>query len=292
MSSSKALTLCPNLKLVPVNMKKYKEVSQNIRKIFYSYTDQIEPVSLDEAYLDVTDVRRYKGSATLIAKAIRDEIFSKTKLTASAGIAPNKYLAKIASDWNKPNGQYVISPSQVDAFIFSLPVCKLPGVGKVTNQKLANINITTCGQLQKVSKNELVSRFGRFGTRLYQLSRGIDETELVTNRIRKSMSVEKTFIHDLYTLEDCLKQARDIIFQLQCKIKSLNLETNICKQYVKIKFSNFIQVGMERSSNTVDDELFYDLIEQTVNRNNRPVRLIGLGVRFNDLSIQKQMQLF
>ena len=147
-----------------------REISANIRKIFQSYTNLIEPLSLDEAYLDVSDSKHCHGSATLIAQEIRHHIVEQEKITASAGIAPNKFLAKIASDWEKPNGQFVITPDQVSDFVLALPVKKIHGVGKVTTKKMHDNGLYTCADLQKRSKHELNVLFGSFGERLYDLS--------------------------------------------------------------------------------------------------------------------------
>jgi len=204
LSSAVAIRKCPQLILVRPNMQKYVEDSKKIQAIFYSFTNLVEPLSLDEAYLDVSESEYFQGSASLLATEIRKQIFESTGLTASAGIAPNKFLAKVASDWNKPNGQFVITPDMVDAFVVNLAIEKISGVGKVTAKKIHEIGINTCGDLQKLSKAELVNRFGSFGHSLYQISRGIDNREVVTSRERKSLSIERTFSHDLPTIEECL----------------------------------------------------------------------------------------
>jgi len=185
-----ALQKCPELILLPVNMAKYKEVSQSIRQVFSNYTDLIEPISLDEAFLDVSSSDLHKGSATLMAKAIRSDIYQKEHLVASAGVSFNKFLAKIASDWNKPNGQYVIPPQHKDKFISDLPVSKIYGVGRVTANKLHGLNIHTCSDLQQWKLNELLDIFGKYGSVLYYLSRGIDNRVIQTTREAKSVSVE------------------------------------------------------------------------------------------------------
>ena len=164
MPTSIALQKCPNLVLLNTDFVKYKAASSVIKEIFHSFTDKVEPLSLDEAYLDVTDVQEYKNSATLIAQAIKQQIFNKTGLTGSAGVAPNKLLAKIASDINKPNGLYVITPEQVNSFIKDLPVKKLFGVGKVSQEKLKSMRVETCSQLQQISLNTLIDKFGKFGS--------------------------------------------------------------------------------------------------------------------------------
>ncbi len=162
MSTAMALKLCPHLKLLPGRMAAYKEASQHIREIFARYTPLIEPLSLDEAYLDVTDCSQCNGSATLIAEQIRQTISDELNLTASAGIAPIKFLAKIASELNKPNGQYVITPAQVPAFLQQLPLSKIPGVGKVTAKRLEDVGLITCADVQQYDLVALLKRFGKF----------------------------------------------------------------------------------------------------------------------------------
>lgn len=178
MATAQALKLCPNLILLPVNMPLYKQVSSQIHQIFQRYTDIIEPLSLDEAYLDVTDCEKCSGSATWIAQEIRQAILTETQLTASAGVAPLKFLAKIASDQNKPNGQFVIKPEEVAEFVAKLPLNKIPGVGKVTTQHLHAMGLQTCHDVQKLDVTLLLRQFGKMGRRIWQFSHGIDEREV------------------------------------------------------------------------------------------------------------------
>jgi DNA polymerase-4 len=201
MPAIRAERLCPQLIFVPPDFARYKAVSRKIREIFARHTDLIEPLSLDEAYLDVTVTKTGLASATATAEAIRAAIREETQLTASAGIAPNKYLAKIASDWNKPDGQYVIRPHQVEAFLGPLPVGRLPGVGKVMEAKLAALGISTVGELRNFAQAELEQRFGRWGRRLHELSRGIDEHAVQPERPTLQISAEDTFEHDLLLSE-------------------------------------------------------------------------------------------
>ncbi|HET6654654.1 MAG TPA: DNA polymerase IV [Gammaproteobacteria bacterium] len=197
MPASRAERLCPQAVFVPPDFPRYKAVSRQVREIFARYTDLIEPLSLDEAYLDVTVPKRALPSATAIAQAIRKAIRSETGLTASAGVASNKYLAKIASDWQKPDGLTVIRPRQVDAFLKPLAVGKLPGVGKVMNRKLAEMGVTTVGELRTVPAEALEQRFGRWGQRLYGLARGIDDRAVQPDRPTLQVSAEDTFERDL-----------------------------------------------------------------------------------------------
>ncbi|MEJ7746289.1 MAG: DNA polymerase IV [Luteimonas sp.] len=198
MPAIRAERLCPQAVFVPPDFIRYKAASRQIREIFSRHTDLIEPLSLDEAYLDVTTTKTGLPSATATAEAIRCAIREETQLTASAGVAPNKFLAKIASDWNKPDGVYVIRPHQVEAFLAPLPVGRLPGVGKVMEAKLAELGIGTVGQLRAVPLSNLEQRFGRWGKRLHELSLGIDEHPVQPERPTVQISAEDTFEHDLH----------------------------------------------------------------------------------------------
>jgi len=197
MPAMRAVRLCPHAVFVDPNFVRYKAVSAAIREIFHRYTDLVEPLSLDEAYLDVTHSPVDLPSATAIAKAVRADIRHETGLTASAGIAPNKFLAKIASDWRKPDGQFVITPKHVDAFLVSLDIGKIPGVGRVMKAKLKDMHITTVGDLRGIEQAVLQARFGRWGVRLYQLARGIDERPVQPHRESVQVSSEDTLREDL-----------------------------------------------------------------------------------------------
>ncbi|WP_058196473.1 DNA polymerase IV [Xanthomonas translucens] len=197
MPALRAERLCPDAIFVPPDFARYKAVSRQVREIFQRHTDLIEPLSLDEAYLDVTVPKGELTTATEIAQTIRAQIREETALTASAGIAPNKFLAKIASDWRKPDGQFVIRPHQVDAFLTPLPVSKVHGVGKVMQAKLAALGIVTVGDLRTHGEAELEARFGSFGSRLYQRARGIDQRPVQADQQVQSISSEDTFAEDL-----------------------------------------------------------------------------------------------
>lgn len=280
MPSAYAKRLCPNLIIVGGNFDKYRHDSKIIRSIFAQYTDLIEPLSLDEAFLDVTHCKQYKGSATYIAQAIRHEIFEKLQLTASAGIAPNKFLAKIASDWNKPNGQFVITPDEIDGFVKKLEVNKIPGVGKKTTQKLNNLGIYNCSDIREFDLLTLTRKFGSYGDRLHKLAHGVDNREVVVSYPRKSLSVENTYEQDLYTLEDCLDEVPKLLETLKRRIAKSKLDTPINKLYAKLKFSDFTATTVERTSFGINDDLFYELMEEGFHRREKAVRLLGLGVRF------------
>lgn len=201
MSVARAKQLCPHAIYIAPSFDKYREVSRQIHAVFHQYTDLIEPLSLDEAYLDVTSNFKNIPTATEVAQAIRAEIFAQTGLTASAGVAPNKFLAKIASDWNKPNGLCVIKPNQIAQFLPNLPVGKIPGVGQVTLQKMQALNIQTVGELALHRQAELAHHFGRYGYRLYDLARGIDERPVNGSRERQQISKETTFSEDKFLPE-------------------------------------------------------------------------------------------
>ena len=197
MPAVRAERLCPSAIFVAPDFARYRAVSKSVREIFKRQTDLIEPLSLDEAYLDVTENKTGLPTATVVARKIREQIRQELNLTASAGVAPNKFLAKLASDWKKPNGLFVIQPQEVDSFLLPLPVGRLPGVGKVTEEKLLRLGIKTVGTLRSRKRDKLEEEFGRYGIRLYELARGIDESPVVPDRPTKSISAEDTFPEDV-----------------------------------------------------------------------------------------------
>ena len=197
MPALRAERLCPDAIFIPPDFTRYRAVSRSTREIFARHTDLIEPLSLDEAYLDVSENKTGLPTATRVAKAIREQIRDELHLTASAGVAPNKFLAKIASDWRKPDGLFVIQPEDIDTFLPRLPVGRIPGVGKVTERHLAELGIKTVGDLRSIDLPILEDRFGRYGYRLYELARGIDESPVVSDRPTKSISAEDTFERDV-----------------------------------------------------------------------------------------------
>jgi DNA polymerase IV len=197
MPAVRAERLCPAAIFVAPDFTRYRAVSVDVREIFKRHTYLIEPLSLDEAYLDVTTNRTGLPTATLVARTIRGQIRQELNLTASAGVAPNKFLAKLASDWKKPDGLFVIQPEEVDAFLLPLPVGRLPGVGKVNEEKLVKLGVKTVGDLRSLERPKLEQAFGRYGMRLYELARGIDENPVVPDRPTKSISVEDTFPEDV-----------------------------------------------------------------------------------------------
>ncbi|MEX0963681.1 MAG: DNA polymerase IV [Pseudohongiellaceae bacterium] len=279
MASATARKLCPDLIIIRPDMEKYRLASQLIHRIFQRYTQLIEPLSLDEAYLDVSNCDLFQGSATRIAKAIRNEVRDTVGITISAGIAPNKFLAKISSDWNKPDGQFVVLPEQVASFVAVLPVKKLHGVGKVTAAKMKRLGLQNCEDLRLLGEAKLCEHFGSFGERLFRLSQGIDNRAVQPERVRKSISVENTFAEDLPSLDSCMSALPDLEQQLMKRILNLKDSYQIHKQFVKIKFCDFVGTTVEMLSTTTETENYQKLCEQGFARGNRPVRLLGLGVR-------------
>ncbi|MDQ8197106.1 DNA polymerase IV [Pelagicoccus enzymogenes] len=283
MPTFQALQRCPHLVVLPVRFDVYRNESRRIRRIFRDYTELIEPLSLDEAYLDVSHHTRPAAS---IAQEIRSRIRQTTGLNASAGIAPNKMLAKIASDWRKPNGQYEVKSSDIGSFMQSLPVSKIWGVGKKAVARLAEHDLHTCGDLQKQSRLELQQLFGKFGSELYELCRGIDYREVVSNRIRKSMSCERTYSKDLDSLEDRQQHAADIFQELSHDLARFKSDRPISKLFVKCKYSDFTRSSIERSGLPFQLSSFQDLLDESYERRSDPIRLLGLGVRFLDPEAQ------
>ena len=283
MASATARRLCPDLIIIRTDMEKYRLASSQIHEIFQRYTDLIEPLSLDEAFLDVSDCDEFRGSATRIAEAIRNEVREVVGITISAGIAPNKFLAKIASDWNKPDGQFAVLPNDVDDFVAKLAVKKLHGVGKVTAAKMHRLNLRTCKDLQNFGADALTEHFGSFGERLFELSRGIDNRPVSTDRIRKSVSVENTFDTDLPDLDSSLEAMLGLLPKLELRLKRLDNHYAIKKQFVKMKFHDFVTTTVEMLSEDTNPENYHTLCEQGFARGERAVRLIGVGVRVEPL---------
>ena len=236
MPAMRAERLCPGAVFVPPDFPRYRAVSQSVREIFKCHTDLIEPLSLDEAYLDVTENKTGLPTATLVARTIREQIRDELNLTASAGVAPNKFLAKLASDWRKPDGLFVIQPEDIDAFLLPLPVGRVPGVGKVTEDKLAKLAIKTVGDLRNLDLRVLEDHFGRYGRRLHKLARGVDDNEVIADRPTQSISVEDTFEHDVP-----LADTEPIIRRLAEKLWSASRkESRIARTVVlKMKTSEF-----------------------------------------------------
>jgi DNA polymerase-4 len=300
MSATKAKQLCPELKIVNGRMAVYKEVSDHIREIFSRYTDLIEPLSLDEAYLDVSETTHCQGSATLIAEQIRADIFNELNLTASAGIAPNKFIAKIASDENKPNGQCVIPPDKVASFVEQLSLKKIPGIGPKTFQKLQQAGFSNCRDVRASSIAHLTPIVGKFAASLYQKAHGIDNRDLEVSRQRKSLAIETTLAEDIYTEEECLAVIDQLLPKLLARLTKVK-GLKIVRQGIKLKFNDFNQTTVEQQSCSPDTQTYKALLSKAhlrANKNEiqRGIRLVGLTLGFAkpciELSLKaKQMML-
>ncbi|MFQ6372140.1 DNA polymerase IV [Shewanella sp. YIC-542] len=278
MATAYALKLCPNLILRPGRMAEYKAISQQIREIFLQYSAVIEPLSLDEAFLDVSDCALFQGSATRIASAIRADILQQTGLTASAGVAPVKFLAKVASDINKPNGQFVVTPETLPSFVASLPLHKIPGVGKVTAARLAQWQLYTCKDVQRFPEHQLVAQFGKFGHALYQRAFGIDERALNPHRVRKSVGVETTLAQDIFTQEQCWQVLQGLIKELASRLQRYAAGRQIGKLVVKLKFADFRQTTIESRATALSPYLLSSLLTQALQRaQGRGIRLVGIA---------------
>ena len=280
---------CPHLVFLPLRFELYRAASQQIRGIFHDYTPLVEPLSLDEAYLDVSASDRYAWD---IAKEIRARILAETGLTASAGIASNKMLAKIASDWRKPNGQFAILPEQVQKFMMELPVRKIWGIGPKSAERFAASGINTCGDLQKLSLHEMVARFGKWGEELYHLCRGKDEREVRPHRISKSLSNENTFHDNLLTLGECERAIANLSEELLDELRRKAPERKVRKAFVKVKFADFTRTTKECLCSEPSLAVYQNLLAEAHQRKNLPVRLLGTGVRFEEAAEVLQPELF
>ena len=281
MSMSQAKKLCPQVLVIEPNFEKYRAVSTQIHQIFQRYTHIIEPLSLDEAYLDVTENLKNIPSATEVAIQIRHDIFQVTGLTASAGVAPNKFLAKIASDWHKPNGICVIKPSQVQNFIQHLALKKIPGVGKVTQEKLKALQLETLGDLQQMDEAILIQHFGKYGQQLYLYAQGIDERPVQTERERRQISKETTFDDDLI-LTECHNYWPKLIDQVWASLEKKQLSARGVSAKLKLKNFQVLQHSKSfkqplENKQQLEDVLQQLLIEMRISKHAQ-FRLIGVGV--------------
>ncbi|MEY4246293.1 MAG: polymerase [Verrucomicrobiota bacterium] len=284
----KALALCPHLVLVPVRFALYQSASLQIRAIFSRFTDLIEPLSLDEAYLDVSHLQTGAG---VVAREVRAQIFEETGLTASAGISSNKLIAKIASDWHKPNGQKEVREDEIAGFISALPVGRLWGVGSKMREKLSVLGVETCGDLQAFERHELARRFGKWGLELWGLCRGIDERPVHAERTRKSMSSETTFGENIAEFSSLLPPLREMLDGLAGDLAKSHSERVIRSLVVKLKFADFHRTTAERAGQQLEAAVFEDLLAEAWRRGNqRAVRLLGVGVRFEEPREGGQME--
>lgn len=293
MATATALRLCPQLKLLPGRMEVYKATSRMIRNIFSRYTTLIEPLSLDEAYLDVTDSSLCNGSATLIAQEIRQTIANELQLTASAGVAPIKFLAKVASEQNKPNGQFVITPNNMEAFLLALSLEKIPGVGKVTAKRLEEKGLHTCADVRQYDLAELLRQFGKFGRVLWERCHGIDERAVSPDRLRKSVGVEKTLAADIHHWHECEGLVEQLYQELELRLRRVKPDLHIARQGVKLKFDDFCQTTQEHVWPELNKQDLLRLARQTweERRQTRGVRLVGLHVTLLDPQMERQLLL-
>jgi len=280
MPSSIAARKCPGLHFVKPRFEVYKEVSMQIREIFYSYTDLVEPLSLDEAFLDVSENKRHMNRATEIAREIRQRIFDETGLTASAGISINKFLAKVATDINKPNGQKLIHPTQIDTFTAELPVERFFGIGKVTAEKLRGMGIKTGADLRNYTRRELVQLFGKSGSYYFHICRGMDDRPVRPDRIRKSVGAERTYSEDISELDAQLSALKVIAEEVSKRMKKGNHHGKTIT--VKLRYSDFTTHTRSRSIGQFTDREteIYTIATELLKEHPREqaFRLLGISV--------------
>ena len=295
MPTARAMRLCPDAVWLPVRMKLYSAVSRQIREIFYRYSPLVEPLSLDEAFLDVTASTRLFGSATEIASSIKQAIKNELSLVASVGIAPNKFIAKIASDLDKPDGFVEVKPEEVRAFLDPLPVSRVWGVGKATGKELDRLGISRIEQLRQQTETVLVDRFGKFGSHLWRLANGMDERPVVSDSEAKSISNETTFEHDISNHDTLRAWLMELTEQVCWRLRQHDLYGRTVQ--IKLRFADFSTITR---SHTLPEathqtkqvwQAVLELFEQAMQRESRPLRLVGVGVSgLNDELHQPQLQ--
>jgi DNA polymerase-4 len=289
MSGVQAKRNCPDLLFVPPRFDRYKEISKQIRKIFHDYTDLVEPLSLDEAYLDVTQNKKGNPSASLIAQEIRQRIFEEVGLTASAGISVNKFVAKIASDYNKPNGQKTVNPEEVESFLENLDIKKFYGIGKVTRDRMYQLGIFTGKDLKSKSREFLEDHFSKSGLHFYNIVRGIHNSEVKPNRIAKSVAAEHTFTENLTSEIFMLEKLERISLELENRLKKYNISGKTVT--LKIKYSDFTtQTRSKTLPYFISDkglllEVANELLFQE--RMKESVRLLGISLNNLNTEIKK-----
>lgn len=286
MPSSKAYRLCPHAIFVKPRFEVYKQVSQQLREIFFEYTDLVEPLSLDEAYLDVSENKPGIPSATLIAREIRQRIKEETGLTASAGVAPNKFLAKVASDVNKPDGLTVIRPTEVHEFIEKLPIGRFHGIGKVTERRMNELGIYTGKDLKTFSELELAKHFGKAGRYYYRIAQGDDQREVKPSRIRKSVGAERTFSEDLTDIDDMKSRLSEIADEIERRLEKAGTAGKTVT--LKVRYNNFERVTRSFTVNEYihEKQRFLPLCESLLQDTEvvyRPVRLLGITISSLDI---------
>ena len=288
MSSHLAKQKCPHLIFVKTDFARYKEISAKIREIFYDYTDLVEPLSLDEAYLDVTENKKGNPSASLIAKEIRQRIFDEVGLYASAGISINKFIAKVASDINKPNGQKTVNPEDVIQFLEELPVNKFYGVGKVTAAKMYNLGIFVGNDLKKKSLEELVKFFGKAGTNYYNIVRGIHNSKVKPNRIQKSIAAERTFNENISSEIFMIDKLEKIADELERRMKKSDMKGKTIT--LKIKYSDFTQQTRSKTKGVFmqTKREFFPVVKELLFQEKLKNSVRLLGISFGNLNIEKK----
>ncbi|HKJ44237.1 MAG TPA: DNA polymerase IV [Balneolales bacterium] len=287
MPAARAKRLCPHGIFVKPRFDAYKEISLQIRDIFFEYTDLVEPLSLDEAYLDVTENLVGNPSATLIAREIRKRIKEETGLTASAGVAPNKFLAKVASDINKPDGMTVITPEDAEKFIETLPIGKFHGIGKVTEKKMKSLGIKTGADLKKWPEIDLVNQFGKVGSYYYGIAKGIDDREVKAHRIRKSIGAENTFSEDYDDIQWMQKQLDEIAFKVAGRLEKSHTKGRTIT--LKVRFANFQRItrSMTLIQSVSDTDTIASVAKELLTQTEageRKIRLLGITVSNLDLA--------
>lgn len=280
MPCSKAYRLCPDAIFVPPRFEAYRDVSNQIREIFWQYASEVEPLSLDEAYLDVSFTELHQGSATLIAKAIKADILAATNLIASAGVSYNKFLAKIASDMDKPDGLYLIKPDEGAQFVSQLKVGQFHGVGPATEAKMHKLGIFTGADLKQWSIEQLQAKFGKSAQHYFNIARGIDNRPVRSTRVRKSLGKETTFAEDVLSAESLLQTLAKLTEVVFASLEKNELQGRTLT--VKVKYANFKQVTRAYTSDTVltkqdMPKLCKQLLAKT-EAGKAPVRLVGLSL--------------
>jgi len=297
MPCSQAYRLCPQAIFVPPRFEAYKEVSTQIREVFWRYASEVEPLSLDEAYLDVTYTAEYDGSATLISKAIKREIWEETNLIASAGVSYNKFLAKIASDMDKPDGLYVIKPEQGQAFVAELAIGKFHGIGPATEAKMNKLGIETGNDLKQWTQEQLTEKFGKSGSYYFNIARGIDHRPVRSQRIRKSLGKETTFAEDVISVDILLAKLTPLAEQVLASLDKQELKARTLT--LKVKYSNFQQVTRAHTSEEVLDfdavQSLLPVLMAKTEAGSLAVRLVGVSLSGFDKGesgkIQSQLDL-
>lgn len=283
MSTHKAKQLCPQLIVLPVRMDLYREVSRQLMQILAEYAVVFEQVSVDEAYLEIAP----EHNATAIAAEIRQRVEQELGITVSAGVATNKFLAKVASDWNKPNGQFVVKPHHVTDFVRTLPLSKIPGIGPAAQKRLAAHGLHTCEDVWAWSITDLAQQFGRTGVMLHERSRGIDNRPVSSERVRKSISVERTFSQDMSSMEECLAQVPMLWQQWLKRVERQQLQVEELAPFVKVKFADFSQTTLADCHEQATSESFRRLLEQAILRSDKAVRLLGIGGKLPEVNEQQ-----